>query len=491
MPTKPATTITAVQIRMYRMGTGDCFALKFMAGETVSFRLMIDCGTWQGSKNQLSPYIKDLKIWVDGHFDLLVVTHEHKDHVYGFEACEALFSEDLTIQETWLAWTENDADPRVQTWIKDYGQKKKALAAAVQAVGNFLGDDDNERALEFEAGRKGILAARELFATRLNALADIQFGAAATYAGNLKGMKIVKEKLAAGNIKYKEPGQIISDLAGLPGINIYVLGPPLSWDAVKKEAGGLGESYPHNNELTKSDAFASAVLADTPTGIQQALPFDRKYLIQNNTPQWNTEQRRYFNDETEWQNIDFEWLQSAGMLALRVNSMTNNLSLALAFEIEATGKVLLFPGDAEYGSWLSWQMIKWKKNGLTTESLLNRTVFYKVAHHMSHNGTAQRCGLEMMIDPALSAMATLDYNIIAPGWKSTMPNAAMTESLIQKTRGRLMIMQEKDLYMDRSKTNLVSDRIAKEQAKLSAKELADFKSNCESTELYLQMNLSL
>jgi hypothetical protein len=313
----------------------------------------------------------------------------------------------------------------------------------------------------------------------------------AIIVNNLKGMKIVKEKLAVGNIKYKEPGQIISDLAGLPGINIYVLGPPLSWDVVKKEAGGLGESYPHNNELTKSDAFASAVLADTVSEINQALPFDKKYVIQQGSSQWNAQQRRYFNDETEWQNIDFEWLQSAGMLALRVNSMTNNLSLALAFEVEATGKVLLLPGDAEYGSWLSWHMINWQKTGFSTEDLLNRTIFYKVAHHMSHNGTAQRCGLEMMTDPGLSAMATLDYNIIAPGWTSTMPNGAMTESLIRKTRGRLMIMQEKDLYMDRGKTTTVADRIVQERTRLSAQESADFKKNCASTDLYHQMTITL
>jgi beta-lactamase superfamily II metal-dependent hydrolase len=476
---------------MYRMGTGDCFVLKFMAGQTVSFRLMIDCGTWQGSSTGLAPYIRDIKTWVDGQLDLLVITHEHKDHVHGFDAGEALWSSGMTVKETWMAWTENDADPRVQDWMKNYGQKKRALAASVNRIEAFIDEPENDKAFEFESDGGNILGARQVFKNRLNALAEIQLGAAGAYAGSLKGMKFVKEKLAAGKIKYKEPGQIISDLAGLPGISFYVLGPPMDWAAVKKEAGGLGESYPHNNELTKSDAFASAVLAETPSALQQALPFDHKYVIQKSSPEWNQEMRRYYNDETEWKNIDFEWLQSAGMLALRVNSMTNNLSLALALEVEATGQVLLFPGDAEYGSWRSWQMIRWAKTGMTTEKLLNKTVFYKVAHHMSHNGTAQRCGLEMMNDPALSAMATLDYAVIAPGWTGTMPNAAMTEELIRKTKGRLLIMQEKDLFMDCGKKITVTDRIAQEKTRLSAKELSAFQKNCKSTKLYHQINIPL
>ncbi len=107
--------------------------------------------------------------------------------------------------------------------------------------------------------------------------------------------------------------------------------------------------------------------------------------------------------------------------------MTNNLSLALAIGFEDSGRVMLFPGDAEYGSWASWHKINWTEPSRTpgthlTEDLLNRTVFYKVAHHLSHNGTAQRLGLEMMRAPDLAAMATLDYSVISNGWTTTMPN---------------------------------------------------------------------
>ena len=83
--------------------------------------------------------------------------------------------------------------------------------------------------------------------------------------------------------------------------------------------------------------------------------------------------------------------------ALRMNGLTNNLSLALAFEFMDSKKVMLFPGDAEFGSWASWHRIKWDEKGADgkhyTEDLLNRTVFYKVAHHLSHNGQPKDLGL--------------------------------------------------------------------------------------------------
>jgi len=44
--------VTHVEIRMYRLGTGDCFALKFFSGskKDPTFKILIDAGTWSGSK---------------------------------------------------------------------------------------------------------------------------------------------------------------------------------------------------------------------------------------------------------------------------------------------------------------------------------------------------------------------------------------------------------------------------------------------------------
>ena len=76
----------------------------------------------------------------------------------------------------------------------------------------------------------------------------------------------------------------------------------------------------------------------------------------------------------------------AGRLALQLDSHTNNTSLALAFELIPSGRVLLFPGDAQVGNWMSWSGRRWQvqegttARNVTTEDLLVRTVLYKVGH---------------------------------------------------------------------------------------------------------------
>ncbi|HEX8530431.1 MAG TPA: hypothetical protein VF646_10425, partial [Cytophagales bacterium] len=162
-----------------------------------------------------------------------------------------------------------------------------------------------------------------------------------------------------------------------------------------------------------------------------------------------------------------------------------------AIEFEGSGRVMLFPGDAEFGSWENWHKIKWsvpsrnKKKPLT-EDLLNRTVFYKVAHHLSHNGTAKTLGVEMMEHKDLAAMATLDYGIISSGWTSTMPNRDLLRELITRTKGRLMVMQEDKVLYDKRTGVLLADRIREERGKMSSKELEAFNAAYEERPLYLQ-----
>ena len=204
-------------------------------------------------------------------------------------------------------------------------------------------------------------------------------------------------------------------------------------------------------------------------------------------------------DKENWRKIDFDWLYSAGSFALRMNGLTNNLSLAIAIEHEPTGKVLLFPGDAEFGSRASRHRIKWKNvdNGLKqdakkekqlhlTEDLLNRTVFYKVAHHLSHNGTAQRLGFERMNSEHLAAMATLDYDFINSGWTSTMPNRGLIKQLLTNTKGRLMIMNENKLFYDFHEKVPLKEKIQEARSRMTARERKAFNENVEETDHYIQ-----
>ena len=107
---------------------------------------------------------------------------------------------------------------------------------------------------------------------------------------------------------------------------------------------------------------------------------------------------------------------------------------------------------------------------------------------MSHNGTAQKLGLLMMDHKDLAAMATLDYDVIAPKWKNTMPNREMLNDLFKKTKGRIMIMNETGLFYDFEEKEPLDKKIKEAQKKMTAKEAAAFKKSYkrEVNNLYVE-----
>jgi hypothetical protein len=96
-----------------------------------------------------------------------------------------------------------------------------------------------------------------------------------------------------------------------------------------------------------------------------------------------------------WRMLEHDWLDAAGRLALQLDSDTNNTSLVLAFELARSGRVLLFPGDAQVGSWLSWEGLEWevKENG-ESRTVTARDLMVPVnPGHPSGNGRSSSPGL--------------------------------------------------------------------------------------------------
>lgn len=423
---------------------------------------------------------------------MLVVTHEHKDHVYGFEQCRNLFLKgEFEAKQIWMAWTEEDGVAPVEKWKKDYGEKRKALAAAAERLKTAVNLPSFAEQLGADRDPDNLLKRRQSFAEVLSGFSELHaqgFNAAGKYIDGLAGMEVVKQDVEYDTISYFKPGDVIENEPGLEGVRIYVLGPPLDYDDIKKESGPKGEAYEHNDKLQDADAFAMAFNAADEDAVRKAQPFDDYYQAIN-----SEDRKTYDKKGDEWRKIDYDWLLSAGSLALRMNSRTNNLSLVLAIEFIDSGKVLLFPGDAEFGSWKSWHAVDWSRRfpGLTTEKLLNRVVFYKVAHHLSHNGTARSIGLHQMTSSDLTAMATLDYGNISSGWKSTMPNVAILKDLLERTMGRTLVMNTDDLFFDRESEELLKDKIEEYRVQMSAEERADFEANVEETKHYISYTLDV
>jgi hypothetical protein len=112
--------------------------------------------------------------------------------------------------------------------------------------------------------------------------------------------------------------------------------------------------------------------------------------------------------------------------------------------------------------------------------LLNNTVFYKVSHHLSQNGTPAGKGVEMMTHPELAAMATLDLKKIMSGWRNTMPNDFLGAGLLSKASGRLFFLGDCKAILKNIETKRVSvrtsdgDATSKANAKFDNKLFIEF-----------------
>jgi hypothetical protein len=451
-----------VRVRMYRQGLGDCFLLTFPKKSGGDFHILIDCGVILGTPNPkpiMEAVARDIIETTGGHLDILVATHEHWDHVSGFDQAKDKF-DGIKVDRVWLAWTEDPKDATANRIRKERGMRLAALWLGTQQMRQF-GAADPEAAETVER------VAEVLSFFGIDPDHDQPpaggfgaFEAAAAAAGGKTGaaMRWVRDKVS--DPEFWKPGDVIDLLAEI-GIRVYVLGPPTDRTLLGKD---LPTSSGHETYEMRAAAarafFSSAFGASDPYGMRQdfdpSIPFDQKYQISRAA----ADQIDFFRDHylgtsgespDDWRRIDRDWMAGATDFALQLDSDTNNTSLALAFELD-DGRVLLFPGDAQVGNWESWHVdgdhtrvwnVDNGKRQVTAEQLLNRTVLYKVGHHGSHNATLREKGLEMMTDPDLVAMVPVDVYIAHKKKRWTrMPFHPLMTRLADVTKGRVLQADE-------------------------------------------------
>lgn len=414
MATRKAAVKSRATVRMYRQGLGDCFLITIPRKTGKPFRMMIDCGVVLGTADpgpKMARVVDDALAATGGELDVLVVTHEHWDHVSGFVQAQTQFQK-FKVKEIWLAWTEDPAD---------------ALATKLRSERRTA-----EQALRMASHHLAALGASEA-GQRVDSLVSF-FGAAPGSTGEaLENAR----KLAAGEPRYCRPGEPPIEVAGLPGVKFWVMGPPRDEKLLKKADPSKGTAYGLDAGPGGSQAFTAAAWAE---GAGDS-PFDGPYAI----PMARAEHvpffaNRYFGGGAgqDWRRIDGAWLESSETMALQLDSATNNTSLVLAIELPGTKEVLLFPGDAQAGNWLSWQSLHWVSEGISGPDLLARTVFYKVGHHGSHNATLRAQGLEQMTSDELMAMIPVDHDMAVKKRWGQMPLPDLVDRLKEKTHGRLL-----------------------------------------------------
>jgi hypothetical protein len=454
--------VTSIKVRMYNTGSvGDCLLLLFQKGNVTSFKMLIDCGGWNASTTDISACVNDIKTTTNGELDLLVVTHQHEDHISGFNQARAIF-DSIKVKEVWMSWIEDKSD-EIGIILKDkYGKKLKELkTATLKAM----------KELNLQAARKykvrGFdkkLAARE--AAMADTLRLIEFEEGLGHGRNLgvgkrtnnDAMEYVRGK--GEKIAYRKPGDVIT-VPGAEGIHFHILGPPRDADMKFFKIDMKEEEMYHLALNAKEDDSES--LPENPivtSGIllkDSVSPFDASHRM--NVSEEKQFQKDYNSEDQRWRQIETDWLESAASLALRVTNLTNNTSLAMALQFDGVEKVILLPADAQSGNWMSWHkpdvMKKLKDNGgMDTVSLLKNTVLYKVGHHGSHNGTASKSGLDLVSSKSLVAMMPLVQSKVPKEWggAENFPAKGLYNVLIEKTRGRLIRTDEGIVTHNKAKT---------------------------------------
>jgi hypothetical protein len=397
-----------VTVRTYRPGgIGDCFLLSFQ--DEGAAHVLIDFGVLLATRDKpsrLRAIADDIHRVTDGRLDVVVATHEHYDHLSGFEFAHAAF-EGFEVGEVWVAWTEDPSDELANSLRQGRDQAFAALTAARTALG--------PRSLS------------------LGAVLDF-FGAVAVGAprGTTAQLEFV-QKLTA-QPRFLSPGQV--RLVPKTRTKAFVLGPPRDRALLTRSNPSTVDSEVYGAAFALERAFyAGAGLTGDPVA---NYPFSATHGVPLEEASALPEFQSYFETRHRWRSIGDDWLRAAEMLALKLDEDTNNTSLVLAFEL-SDGRVLLFPADAQVGNWLSWQTVSFD-DGPSSEDLLARTVLYKVGHHGSHNATLRDGGLEAMTNRDLVALLPVDEEQAATqgrhGWR--MPFGPLYTRLQEKTRHRII-----------------------------------------------------
>jgi hypothetical protein len=447
---------TKVFVRMYRHGLGDCFLLRLPHDNGGSFNILIDCGligVAKEPKTVMESLVADIRTTC-GRLNLVVLTHEHWDHASGFstQQVQAAF-DDIEIDEVWYAWTEDPDNALGKKLRKERESKLKALHRAVAALRSTNTPLALRRA-DRVASLLGFFGGEDIEA----------FGAAAGTAPKPGKTRLAFEyvgRRAGIKRRYCYPKDDPTTFANVPGVRVYVLGPPEDEGLIKRSAPTKKgkEVYEFAADFAIDDNLSSA-FEHLQTGASGAAgkdcPFDLTYsrwLKQN--PGSGSEKLEKLIDEIwnvageEFRQIEDDWTAAAETLALNLDTHTNNTCLVLAFELIASGRVLLFAADAQVGNWMSWQNTKWTlregaaERGVTGPDLLRRTVFYKVGHHGSHNATLRALGLEQMTSNELVAFVPVFKEQAEANRWNSMPFLPLVGRLKEKTGGRLVVSDPK------------------------------------------------
>lgn len=382
-------------VRLFDVGLGDCIYCRIPKAheEGRDFHILVDCGTLSSAKllaaamDRLKPSLP--LIQGKRHIDLLVVTHEHKDHMTGFGL---KIWDDFSFGAIWMSAAMDPDHPEAKKAKKLHAFAAEAMAQAVR-LNLALGPQLSELANALAANQDAMKTLRETLPERC---------------------KIKPTYVHAGSKK--------SDL-GLPlkGATISVLGPERDIDYYY--LGDPGDPSMRNS-LRSALRFIETDLPPPAAAVPTA---DAVPAPTNLGP-------------GDFRQLRSRMLSTALAFADLDGKVCNNTSVVLL--IEWRGKRLLFVGDAEWDGGFkdgskgncAWNVM-WNRHKKRLDGPL---AFLKIGHHGSTNATPwAQPGITSEGEP----LAILDA--ILP-----MKHKAKAAAVVSTFRGNYQMIPRADLLAE-------------------------------------------
>jgi hypothetical protein len=356
---------TAVQIRSYQVGFGDCFLLSFIYGDSKRHHVLIDFGTTSlpGVKTRQSIHMRKVADHIssvcgkDG-LTAVVATHRHADHISGFGTDAATGESGEVIRRlapcvVLQPWTEDpDASRNARTATRDSSRSRKSFVAGLAAMHEVA-------AMVADAARRSQPAMSASLRRQLSFLGS----------DNLRNRSAVENLMKMGRRRgavavWAHYGSKSGLERRLPGVKVHVLGPP-----------SLEQSEKIRTMRRRDPDQFWHLLSRAPS--MHAGKAGRRGADRGGDPRMRPE-ARWFCDRLR--KLNGEQLLE---IVRTLDQQMNNTSLILLFEV--FGMKLLFPGDAQIENWS--YALEDAPQAQQNRELLAGVDVYKVGHHGSLNAT--------------------------------------------------------------------------------------------------------
>ena len=327
------------RIRAYNVLFGDCFLISWREGVD-DHHAWVDFGNFHNDKDAVFDIVyNDVLRRTDGHLDLIIISHRHRDHLDGFFTRRALFQRDRwQIDRIWTAHVTQSLDDRFRI------AEERLLAIMSDEALRGLGPVGEE--FQNNVGINNALS-----------------------VGNIARMDAIIQTLAPGNhAAVHSSMDLVAENALPPGLGemaIEVLGPDQNSEVYLQ--GG-------SHALALSGDSANEVFE-----VSDGVPLHADPAL-----------------ESQWAGLaDFARLRRVMRVSDRellsaATTTRNNTSVVAKFTYH--GKSILMTGDAELGA---WDVMRNAGHDLSADLL-------KVAHHGSINASPE-WGYEVVFPARTSA----------------------------------------------------------------------------------------